>query len=100
MDSAAELLDGVLEDQVEAIPVAIVEEDRVAGVAAEDDVVDGAGIMDAGFTGHAGRIAANVRKSNLTPPDPLISCTHLTDKGRENDIQETRRADQFPRRKP
>jgi hypothetical protein len=60
----AELLDGILEDQVEAIPVVGVEEDRITGVAAEDNVVDSTGIMDAGFTGHGRSIAANVRKSD------------------------------------
>jgi hypothetical protein len=78
MYPAPELLDGMLEDQIKAVPVAVFEKDRIAGVASENNVVYGAGEMDAGFTSHGGRISANVRKSNLTPktkcpkvkPDP------------------------------
>ncbi len=67
MDAAAKFLDNRLEDQIEAIAVAIVEEDRIAGVAAEGDMIESGRIMNAKSTGHAGIIATNVRKSNLTP---------------------------------
>lgn len=67
MNTAMEFLDSMLEDQIEAITVAIVEEDRIASVAAEDDVIESGRVMDAKSTGHAGIIATNVRKSNLTP---------------------------------
>ena len=67
MDTATKHLDGILKDQIEAITVAVVEEDRIAGVAAEDDVIESGRIMDAEFTGHAGSMPANVRKSNPTP---------------------------------
>jgi hypothetical protein len=67
MYPAPEILDGMLEDQIKTITVAVFEKDRIAGVASENNVVFGAGEMDAGFTSHGGRIFANVRKSKLTP---------------------------------
>lgn len=56
-----------LEDQIKTIAVTVVEEDRIVGVAAEDDMIKSGRIMDAKSTDHGGIIAANVRKSNLTP---------------------------------
>lgn len=67
VDTTAEFLDNILEDQIEAIAVAIVKEDRIASVAAESDMIESGRIMNTEFTGHAGIIAINVRKSNLTP---------------------------------
>ena len=57
------IANGVLKDQITAIPVTVVEKDRFAGIAAKDDMVVGVGIMNAGLTSHGGKIAANVRKS-------------------------------------
>jgi len=45
MDTADELLHGVLEDKVKAIAVVVFKKHGVAGVAAKDNMVDGAGIM-------------------------------------------------------
>jgi hypothetical protein len=67
VDAATELLHSILKKQVEAVPVTFIEENRISGIAAKDNMVDGAGIMKTGFTGHAGIMAINVRKSSLTP---------------------------------
>jgi hypothetical protein len=67
VDAAVERLHRPLQKEVETGAVAISEEYRLAGVAAQDDVVNGAGIMDAGFAWNGGRVATNVRKSSLTP---------------------------------
>ena len=78
MYSTVEHSNGVLKDQIQAIPVAVVKEDRLAGVAVKDDMVDGIGKMNAGFTDHGGRRATNIRKSILTPkpltPKPPNQC--------------------------
>jgi hypothetical protein len=70
VDTTAVFFDNILKDQIEAIAIAIVKEDRITGIAAEDDMIESGRIMDAEFTGHARIIAINVRKSNLTPYDP------------------------------
>jgi hypothetical protein len=67
VDLASELLSGVLEDKIKPVPVAVVKKDRISGIATENDVVNGAGKMDAGFTSHGNRVVENIRKSSLTP---------------------------------
>jgi hypothetical protein len=68
MNPTAELLDCILKDEIETQPVAITKENPIASISAEDDVIDGAGIMDAGFTRHGERISKNIRKSSLNIP--------------------------------
>jgi len=49
----------------------VVEEDRITGIATENDVVDGAGIVNAGFASHRSEhIKKNSRKVNLTSCPP------------------------------
>jgi hypothetical protein len=67
VDAAVERLHRSLQKGVETGAVAISEEYRLAGVAAQDDVINGAGLMDAGFAWHGERGVANIRKSSLTP---------------------------------
>lgn len=67
MYPAMEPFHGVLENEVKAVPVTVVEENRISGIAAENDVVVAAGIMDARFSCHALNIPSNARKSSLTP---------------------------------
>jgi len=52
---ATEFLHGILQDQVEPVPVPVAEKDRFSGVASKDDMVDCTGILNAGFTCHTGR---------------------------------------------
>jgi hypothetical protein len=40
--------------------VTLIEEDGIAGVAAQDHLVKGAGVMDSGFAGHRRKIGENV----------------------------------------
>jgi hypothetical protein len=66
VDAATETLHSILKKQVESVPVPFIEENRISGIAAKDNMVDSAGIMNAGFTRHAGIIATNIRKLSLT----------------------------------
>lgn len=66
MDAAVELFSDALEDQVQTVPVVISEENRLAGVAAKDDMIDSAGIMDAGFAWHGAMLHKNSNMSSLT----------------------------------
>jgi hypothetical protein len=50
--------------------VTILEENRPAGIAAKDYMIDCAGIMSTGFTWHEERISTKVRMSSLTPMVP------------------------------
>jgi hypothetical protein len=73
MYPATKLLHGILKDQVETVTIFVIEKNRIASIATENDVVDSRGIMYAGFTSHGGNITANVQMSSLTPkisPDP------------------------------
>lgn len=67
VDTAAERFNRSLQKQVKTGAVAVIEEDGLACVAAQDNVVNSSGIMDAGFACHAGTVTANNRKSSLTP---------------------------------
>ena len=60
VNTAAEFFDAFLQEQVEPIPIRVFEEDRLSGVTTKDDMIDGAGEMDAGFTRHGLKIAENV----------------------------------------
>jgi hypothetical protein len=52
MNPTTELFDCILKDEIETKPVAITKENPIAGISSEDDVIDSAGIVDAGFTSH------------------------------------------------
>jgi predicted transcriptional regulator len=67
MYPATKLLHGILKDQVETVTIFVIEKNRIASIATENDVVDSRGIMYAGFTSHGGNITANVQMSSLTP---------------------------------
>jgi len=67
VDAAAEFLCSLLQEQVEAVAVPVFEKDRIAGIAAKNDMIHGAWIVDAGLTWHDERIAGNSKKSSLTP---------------------------------
>ncbi len=54
MNAVAESLNARLQQKEKAGSIRLVEENVLAAVAAEDDVVDGAGKVKAGFTGHSG----------------------------------------------
>ena len=56
MDAVAEFLDSFLEKEVKPEPVAILKENILFGVSAQDDVVEGAGKVYALFAGHGERI--------------------------------------------
>jgi hypothetical protein len=71
MNPAAELLDSVLDDEIEAIPVPVIEKDRIAGIATQDDVIQCGREMYALPTSHGGSVSTNVQMSNLTPIAPL-----------------------------
>lgn len=62
-----ELLNSILQNQVKSIPVTIIEKDRLASVAAEDDVVDGIREMDTEFASHAMMLTEECPK---VKPDP------------------------------
>jgi hypothetical protein len=82
MYPATKLLHGILKDQVETVTIFVIEKNRIASIATENDVVDSRGIMYAGFTSHGGNITANVQMSSLSPKisqmsslTPMISLT-------------------------
>lgn len=77
VDTAVEFFHRPLQEERQPQPVAVIEEYLVTGVTAQDDVIDGAGIMDAGFTCHRGNVSVNSRKSSLTP-ETLTPETDLT----------------------
>jgi hypothetical protein len=52
MDTEAEFFDGFLQEEEKTAPVAVIEEDVLPGVPAQDDVIESAGIVDALFAGH------------------------------------------------
>jgi hypothetical protein len=56
MDTEAEFFDGFLQEEEKPAPVAIIEEDVLPGVPAQDDVEEGAGVVNALFAGHGGVI--------------------------------------------
>jgi hypothetical protein len=60
MDAETEPLRSLLKEKIEATAVGLGEEDGIAGFAAQDDVGEGARIMDSGFAGHGERIDENV----------------------------------------
>jgi hypothetical protein len=62
-----------LENLVEAIPVLVVRENVLTGIAALDDVVNRSGAVYAGFSRHGLRLSG---KFNSSRPDPL--CPPLT----------------------
>jgi hypothetical protein len=72
VDTAVELFNRPLQEEIQSQSVAIIKEDRVTGVTAQDNVIDCAWIMDAGFACHAGNVSVNSRKSSLTPELPPI----------------------------
>jgi hypothetical protein len=53
VNATGEFPHGVLHEEIQTEPVVVVEEDRLPGVATEDDMVDRTGGMDAGFSCHA-----------------------------------------------
>jgi hypothetical protein len=67
MYPAAKPFNGILEDQVKAIPVLVGKENRGTSITAKDNVVHSRRIMYAGFASHAGRLTVNIQKSSLTP---------------------------------
>ena len=67
MYPAVKPFNGILEDQVKAIPVQVGKENRITGITAKDNVVHGRWKMYAGFTCHAGSLTTNIQKSSLTP---------------------------------
>ncbi len=71
VDTAAERIYRALQKQVKTGAVVVIKEDGLSCVAAQDNVVNSAGIMDARFACHAGYVAANSRKSSLTPKEFL-----------------------------
>jgi hypothetical protein len=52
VDAAVELLYDVLYDEVQTVPVAFVEKNRLTSVTSEYNMVDSAGKMNARFTCH------------------------------------------------
>jgi hypothetical protein len=60
MNAETEPLRSFLEQKIEATVVCLIEENWIAGVATQDDVVEGSGIVDSGFTGHVFRVDENV----------------------------------------
>jgi hypothetical protein len=67
VNAAGEFLHCLLHEEIQTVPVAVVEKDRLPGVTAEDDMVDRTGEMDVRFSCHGGIIQTNSRKSNLSP---------------------------------
>ncbi len=57
MDAATEFFDCVQEDQVKPVTIAVIKEDGLAGIAAQDDVINRTGVMDAGFACHGRTIS-------------------------------------------
>ena len=66
MYPAVKLFNGILKDQVKAIPVLVGKENRGTSITAKDNVVHSRRIMYAGFTCHAGSLTINIQKSSLT----------------------------------
>lgn len=60
VNAVVEPLGSLLEKEVKAVPVGIVEEHVVAGIPAENDMVDGTWIMDTWFTWHDQILIDNV----------------------------------------
>jgi len=52
VDTKPEPFDSLLDQQVKAIPINIVEEDVLPGIPTQDYVITCTGIMDTGFTCH------------------------------------------------
>lgn len=52
VDAAVELLDGMLKNQVQPVPVPVLEEDLVTCFTAKNDVVYSTGVVNAWFTCH------------------------------------------------
>ena len=69
----AESLNPFLQEKVKAVPVLITEKDVLFAIATENDMVNSAGIMDAGFASHAGTIS---HESTDAKPDP-ITCSRI-----------------------
>jgi hypothetical protein len=67
MDAAAKTFNRLLQKQVKAAVVPLVEKDRLSRIATKDYVVDCARIMNAWFAWHEERLLGNVQMSNLTP---------------------------------
>lgn len=65
---------GMLQYQVKTIAVVIREKDTLAGIAAENDVINGPWIMDAWFACHALTVAVNSSKLSLTPKNFPAGC--------------------------
>ncbi len=67
VDTVPEPLYTLLQEKVETVTVVIIEKDPLPIVAAEDHVIDCAGIVNSGFACHAGTIS---HKSPDAKPDP------------------------------
>jgi hypothetical protein len=60
MNAEIEPLHSFLKQKIEATAIGLIEKDGIAGVAAQDHMVKGAGVMDSRFAGHSRRIDENV----------------------------------------
>jgi hypothetical protein len=67
MYPATKSFNGILEDQVKAIPVLVGKKNWITGITAKDNVVHGRRKMYARFASHGGSLTSNIRKSSLTP---------------------------------
>ena len=52
MNTEAEFFDGFLQEKEKTIPVAILEENVLPGIPAQDDMIKGTGVMNALLAGH------------------------------------------------
>jgi hypothetical protein len=58
-DAMTKPLDAFLKEKTKPATVFIIKKDVLSGVATKGDMVQGTGIMNAGFTGHKTKIALN-----------------------------------------
>lgn len=76
MDTVAEPHHAFSEQAIETVPIADGKEDVLTGVAAQDDVIQAARDMEAGFPSHAEKLLISEHKYNIAGLAP-IPCTHM-----------------------
>lgn len=90
VDSTTEFFNGLLKEEGKMTTVPVLEEDGGAGIAAQDDMVDGAWEMDAGFSWYGGRYGGMAesqawyqgpRLTLLGPDDLVLLCAKLVARG-------------------
>ena len=70
VDTIAESASSLLQQEIEAVPVLCGKKNRLAPIAAKNDMVESAGNMNSRFARHAGNIPT-LRNLSTWKPDPV-----------------------------